>query len=166
MRAACRFISEDCRLYIFNTLSLGGAGCLFLVLGLVEIGDPIYTVLLFTSISLCTGASASGFVKGGYLYGRQYAGFVIGVCQFLKSITLFLVPALAGILVTRADSSFQWRVIYVGTSVALFVSAALFIKYATAEPPEYTKEAVVEPGRELKVEIEPATKRRIVVDSN
>lgn len=55
------------------------------------------------------------------VFFSQYSNFILGVCQFMKSITLFLVPALIGIFVTRADSVDQWKYLYVGTAVSLYL---------------------------------------------
>lgn len=65
-----RFMSEDGKLLLFNTISLGGAATIYVVLAFLSDENPFLIVILFTSISLCTGASSCGFVRCGIDYGR------------------------------------------------------------------------------------------------
>ncbi|KAI6183027.1 hypothetical protein M3Y97_00444100 [Aphelenchoides bicaudatus] len=139
-----RFLTEDGKLLLFNSISLAGAATIYMVLAFLSAESPFLIVILFTSISLCTGASSCGFVRCGIDYGRQYSNFILGVCQLMKSITLFLVPLLAGIFVTQEDSVDQWKLLYVGTAVSLYLANLMFWRFAKTEPPEYTKDGFFE----------------------
>ncbi|KAI6212311.1 MFS domain-containing protein [Aphelenchoides besseyi] len=135
-----KFLSDDTKLIFFNTLSLGGAGTIYLSLGFLSADNPLLIVVLFTCVSLCTGASSCGFVRAAIDYGRQYSNFILGACQLMKSITLYFVPALAGLLVTAADSADQWKILYFGTAIALYLANLMFWRYATSKPAPYTED--------------------------
>jgi hypothetical protein len=64
------FISNDNKLLLFNTISLGGAATIYTAMAFLSADNPLLIVILFTCISLCTGASSCGFVRCGIDYGR------------------------------------------------------------------------------------------------
>ncbi|KAI6197498.1 MFS domain-containing protein [Aphelenchoides besseyi] len=91
------FLSENLKLIVFNTITVGGA------------------------VNISTGAASGAFYKAAVLYSRQYSHFVIATCQFLKCIALFLGPALVAVFVHDAGSQSQWRVVFLITAAFLFM---------------------------------------------
>ncbi|CAD5228241.1 unnamed protein product [Bursaphelenchus xylophilus] len=143
-----KFISEDKKLIIFNTVAVALAGVFYLLLGLVPTDAPFWGIALFSLINLVIGASPGGFYKCGVLHGRQYSHFIIANCQFIKCITLFLGPAMVAFFVRDESSASQWFDIFLITGVSLILSHLIFCKFATVEPAYYTFEDNTLPKKE------------------
>ena len=71
---AFRFISEDRKLVVFNTIAVCGAGLLFLGVFFAPSSTPMLSVVLFALINIALGAGCGGFYKCAVLYSRQVDG--------------------------------------------------------------------------------------------
>ncbi|KAI6172488.1 Phosphatidylinositol transfer protein alpha isoform [Aphelenchoides besseyi] len=110
------FLSENLKLIVFNTITVGGAGIAYASIGFMPIELPIWPIVGFCVVNISTGAASGGFYKAAVL---QYSHFVIATCQFLKCITLFLGPALVAIFVHDAGLQSEWRVVFLITAAFL-----------------------------------------------
>ncbi|CAD5221041.1 unnamed protein product [Bursaphelenchus okinawaensis] len=143
-----KFIPENTKLIVFNTIAVAFAGIFYLLVGLVPADAPIWGIVLFAMINLVIGAAPGGFYKCGVLHGRQYSHFIIANCQFIKCITLFLGPAMVAFFVKDESNAGQWFNIFLITGISLISSHLLFCKFATVEPAYYTLEAHELPKKE------------------
>lgn len=136
-------MSEDLKLVVFNTITVGGAGIIYALIGYVPEDSPLLAVACFAMVNVVTGAASGGFYKCAVLYARQYSNTVIATCQLLKCATLFIGPLLVAIFVHDSSSQSEWRWIFLITAVALFMASAMFCKFATSTPAAYTHDDYV-----------------------
>ncbi|KAI6219642.1 MFS domain-containing protein [Aphelenchoides besseyi] len=138
------FLSENLKLIVFNTITVGGAGIAYALVGFMPIDVAILPIIGFCVVNISTGAASGAFYKAAVLYSRQYSHFVIATCQFLKCIALFLGPALVAVFVHDAGSQSQWRVVFLITAAFLFMATIVFCIFSTSEAAVYTEEYFVE----------------------
>lgn len=109
------------KLIFFNTITVCGAGFVYLSIGFVPVQYPLLVLLCFSMENIVTGCASAGFYKAAVLYSRQYSHFVIATCQLFKCAVLFIGPALVAIFVKDASSQPQWRIIFLSASVTMFL---------------------------------------------
>uniref|UniRef100_A0A915E4N0 Uncharacterized protein n=1 Tax=Ditylenchus dipsaci TaxID=166011 RepID=A0A915E4N0_9BILA len=135
-------ISEVNKMRICNTIALCGSAFFFALVGLVPDDYPFISVLFMTLNYATVATNCGGFYKCGSLVSRQYVHFVIANVQFLKCFTLFISPLLVSLFVTDESSKTEWRTIFLGMSVVLFIANALFCYVVTDQPAEFTKKSI------------------------
>ncbi|KAI6177971.1 hypothetical protein M3Y98_00450400 [Aphelenchoides besseyi] len=135
-----KFLNDDLKLIVFNSIALGGAALSLIGLAFVPEQHPIVGVILLTTISIVQGSVSAGFFKCAVLYGRQYSQFIIGNCQLIKCGTLFLAPLSVAIFVSNSADQHQWRVIFLISGISAFIINLLFCKLSQASPASYTSE--------------------------
>jgi ACS family sodium-dependent inorganic phosphate cotransporter-like MFS transporter 5 len=64
-----RFMSDDLKLIVFNSITVGGAGFVYLLIGFAP--TPILGVACLAFVNIVTGAASGGFYKCAVLYSRQ-----------------------------------------------------------------------------------------------
>lgn len=65
-----RFLSEDTKLILFNTITVAGAGIVYSLIGFVPESSPMLAVVCFAMVNIVTGAASGGFYKCAVLYSR------------------------------------------------------------------------------------------------
>lgn len=113
-------------------------GLLFALATFLPLQSPILIVIDFGLVNFFCGAASAGFYKCAALYGRytyvqylntlhssrQYGQFILAMFQLLKSITLFLGPALFALLVQDEHSQSEWsRIFWLFALTMITVSA-------------------------------------------
>uniref|UniRef100_A0A915CW51 Major facilitator superfamily (MFS) profile domain-containing protein n=1 Tax=Ditylenchus dipsaci TaxID=166011 RepID=A0A915CW51_9BILA len=89
------FISDQVKLRIYNTLSMGLMGFFFIVLGML---DPVNQkslclVVLITSTCIL-GFNSGGFFKSSQMVSRQHSHFTLANISFVNCVCMLLVPLL------------------------------------------------------------------------
>ncbi|KAI6197541.1 hypothetical protein M3Y94_01236400 [Aphelenchoides besseyi] len=115
------FLSENLKLIVFNTITVGGAGVSFAAIGFMPKEYPILPIIGFCMVNVMTGSASGGFYKAAVLYSRQYSHFVIATCQFLRCIALFLGPAMVAVFIHDEESQSQWKVVFLIIAAFLFM---------------------------------------------
>ncbi|KAI6217521.1 MFS domain-containing protein [Aphelenchoides besseyi] len=138
------FLSENLKLIVFNTITVGGAGVSFAAIGFMPKEYPILPIIGFCMVNVMTGSASGGFYKAAVLYSRQYSHFVIATCQFLRCIALFLGPAMVAVFIHDEESQSQWKVVFLIIAAFLFMATIIFCVFSTSEPAVYTDEYFVE----------------------
>ncbi|KAI6219970.1 Transporter, major facilitator family protein [Aphelenchoides besseyi] len=146
-----KFLNDDLKLIVFNSIALGGAALSLIGLAFVPEQHPIVGVILLTTISIVQGSVSAGFFKCAVLYGRQYSQFIIGNCQLIKCATLFLAPLSVAIFVSNSADQHQWRVIFLISGIGAFIINLLFCKLSQASPASYTAENFFETHPEKQI---------------
>uniref|UniRef100_A0A914MJT2 Major facilitator superfamily (MFS) profile domain-containing protein n=1 Tax=Meloidogyne incognita TaxID=6306 RepID=A0A914MJT2_MELIC len=115
------FMSEIGRMRLFNSLSLVGSGVAFALVDFVPDDKHLLAVILMTINYVLASTNCGGFYKCASLISRQYAHFVVAGIQFEKSVTLFVSPLLFLLFVQDESNREQWRIIFIGMAIILFV---------------------------------------------
>uniref|UniRef100_A0A914HWU0 Major facilitator superfamily (MFS) profile domain-containing protein n=1 Tax=Globodera rostochiensis TaxID=31243 RepID=A0A914HWU0_GLORO len=131
--------SELNKMRVFNTIALVLSGLFFALVGFVPDHLPFVAIIVMTLNLAAVACNTGGFYKCGTLVTRQYAHFVVAGIQFEKSVTLFVAPILYAIFITDESSRGQWRVLFIGMAVVLFIANAFFVAMATDQPAKFTK---------------------------
>jgi len=146
VKMACGWVSDSfhCmperkKMWIFNSVAVGGPALIYIYLCFAPKEFPLITVALFGSVHAILGFNCGGFYKCGALVSRQYAEFVIAFTQFIKCLVFFVAPALVAIFVTDESNATQWHVIFYMIAGTLVVANVVFCVYATDAPVEFTK---------------------------
>lgn len=73
-----KFISDDMKLRIYNTLSMGGMGALFITLALCDPRTQQTLCLVVLIASTCIlGFNSGGFFKSSQMVSRQHSHFTM-----------------------------------------------------------------------------------------
>lgn len=80
---------------------------------------------------------------------RQYAEFVLALCQFIKSAVFFLAPLLVSIFVTNYSNANEWHIVFYIMAGFLIIANLIFCYFATDKPASFVLE---EERQELDVE--------------
>nr|CAD2173172.1 unnamed protein product [Meloidogyne enterolobii] len=134
-----RFMSEIGRMLLFNSIALVGSGVAYALVGFVPDDKRFLAVILMTINFIFVSANCGGFYKCATLISRQYAHFVVAGIQFEKSFTLFISPLLFLLFVQDESNREQWRIIFIGMAIILFVANTFFWFFVTDQPAEFTK---------------------------
>uniref|UniRef100_A0A915PDZ0 Major facilitator superfamily (MFS) profile domain-containing protein n=1 Tax=Meloidogyne floridensis TaxID=298350 RepID=A0A915PDZ0_9BILA len=116
-----RFMSEIGRMLLFNSIALVGSGVAYALVGFVPDDKRFLAVILMTINFVLASTNCGGFYKCATLISRQYAHFVVAGIQFEKSVTLFVSPLLFLLFVQDESNREQWRIIFIGMAIILFV---------------------------------------------
>uniref|UniRef100_A0A914L4E7 Major facilitator superfamily (MFS) profile domain-containing protein n=3 Tax=Meloidogyne TaxID=189290 RepID=A0A914L4E7_MELIC len=134
-----RFMSEIGRMLLFNSIALVGSGVAYALVGFVPDDKRFLAVILMTINFVLASTNCGGFYKCATLISRQYAHFVVAGIQFEKSVTLFVSPLLFLLFVQDESNREQWRIIFIGMAIILFVANTFFWFFVTDQPAEFTK---------------------------
>nr|CAD2172139.1 unnamed protein product [Meloidogyne enterolobii] len=134
-----RCMSEIGRMRLFNSIALVGSGVAFALVGFVPDDKRFLAVILMTINFALVSTNCGGFYKCATLISRQYAHFVVAGIQFEKSITLFVSPLIFLLFIRDESSREQWRNVFIGMAIILFVANTFFWFFVTDQPAEFTK---------------------------
>ncbi|CAK5090866.1 unnamed protein product [Meloidogyne enterolobii] len=134
-----RCMSEIGRMRLFNSIALVGSGIAFALVGFVPDDKRFLAVILMTLNFALVSTNCGGFYKCATLISRQYAHFVVAGIQFEKSITLFVSPLIFLLFIRDESSREQWRNVFIGMAIILFVANTFFWFFVTDQPAEFTK---------------------------
>uniref|UniRef100_A0A915P3A1 MFS domain-containing protein n=1 Tax=Meloidogyne floridensis TaxID=298350 RepID=A0A915P3A1_9BILA len=134
-----RCMSEIGRMRLFNSIALVGSGIAFALVGFVPDDKRFLAVILMTINFALVSTNCGGFYKCATLISRQYAHFVVAGIQFEKSITLFVSPLIFLLFIRDESSREQWRNVFIGMTIILFVANTFFWFFVTDQPAEFTK---------------------------
>lgn len=67
-----RFLTEDVKLVVFNTITVVGAGLAYLIVGYIPEYAPMLVIVCFAMVNIVTGAASGGFYKCSVLYARLF----------------------------------------------------------------------------------------------
>ncbi|CAK5072744.1 unnamed protein product [Meloidogyne enterolobii] len=104
--------------------------------------NEIVRMRLFNSISLVGSAVAFalvGFVPDDKRFLAAICPFCCSWYKFEKSFTLFISPLLFLLFVQDESNREQWRIIFIGMAIILFVANTFFWFFVTDQPAEFTK---------------------------
>uniref|UniRef100_A0A915LFS4 Major facilitator superfamily (MFS) profile domain-containing protein n=2 Tax=Meloidogyne TaxID=189290 RepID=A0A915LFS4_MELJA len=94
-----RFMSEIGRMLLFNSIALVGSGVAYALVGFVPDDKRFLAVILMTINFVLASTNCGGFYKCATLISRQYAHFVVD----------------------DESNREQWRIIFIGMAIILFV---------------------------------------------
>uniref|UniRef100_A0A183BUK4 MFS domain-containing protein n=1 Tax=Globodera pallida TaxID=36090 RepID=A0A183BUK4_GLOPA len=132
-------LPERAKLILFNTIAVGVPAIAYLAIGFIPVDRPLWTVLTFTAILMLLSTAGGGFYKCGTLCSRQYSHFVVANIQFVKSLTLFVGPALMWLFVDDETDRDQWRNVFMLLAAMLILANVLFAMVATDQPASFTQ---------------------------
>lgn len=72
-----RFLSENVKLIVFNTITVAGAAAVYISIGFVPEDYPMLTIGAFAMVNIVTGAASGGFYRCAVLYARLVASSIV-----------------------------------------------------------------------------------------
>ncbi|KAI3415564.1 hypothetical protein GPALN_005169 [Globodera pallida] len=110
-----KFINDERKLRIYNTLSMGAMGTLFIVLALLNPSK---------SPTLC-------------LVSRQHSHFTLANISFLNCVCMLIVPLLNEIVAPENEPE-NWAIVLWIHGIILLLTNAVFCVFASAKPAKWT----------------------------
>ncbi|CAD5227031.1 unnamed protein product [Bursaphelenchus xylophilus] len=132
-----RTVGEDFKVKLFNTITLFGGGIFMLAIGFCPEQFPIVAVVAFVCFNLVTGFSTVSFCKAIVLYSRQHGHFVMGVCQFMNCVEMFLGPAMVAFFVHDETNKTEWIPVFGIMAGCMILASIVFLKWSNTQPPSY-----------------------------
>ncbi|KAE9551361.1 hypothetical protein FO519_005415 [Halicephalobus sp. NKZ332] len=137
------FISDLCKIRMFNTIAFWGSGVLLIVCALVPNTNQIVTTIIVIAAVSLLGFNAGGFTKCSVIVSRQFSPTVMAVMQVIMCLSLFsgsfMVPGL-----THNGTKEQYNIVFFIYAACLFVGNIVFCLLAKGEAAEWTKPVVEE----------------------
>lgn len=137
-RLSC--VPELGKLRLFSSISLLGAGLLFILLCIISpVGNAVDVVLIVLPVALI-GFTSGGYPKCVVLVSRQYSPFVMSIVQIVAGSALlggsFLVPSLVSM--SPSDTFDDWRKVFLCYAFVLTLTNTIFVAFARSEPAKWT----------------------------
>ncbi|TKR73971.1 hypothetical protein L596_021206 [Steinernema carpocapsae] len=90
-----KFLSNNLKLRIYNSLAMGGMGVFFIVLGFLNPKSQKSLCLMTLIASTCIlGFNSGGFFKSSQMVSRQHSHFTLANISFLNCVCMLLTPLL------------------------------------------------------------------------
>ncbi|KAL3096032.1 hypothetical protein niasHS_005791 [Heterodera schachtii] len=135
-----QFISDGRKLRIYNTLSLGMMGLLFIVLALLNpTKTPALCLVILIASTCILGFNSGGFFKSSQMVSRQHSHFTLANISFLNCVCMLLVPLLNEIIAPENEPE-NWAIVLWIHGIILLLTNAFFCAFASAKSAEWTKD--------------------------
>ncbi|KAK0394758.1 hypothetical protein QR680_000919 [Steinernema hermaphroditum] len=138
-----RFISETNKLRLYNSVAFFGSAVFLVILAFMDTEYKNVCMMLLGAGAGILGATTGGFFKAGPMISKQYSHFVTGNVSLGITITMLIVPLVAG-GVAPDNTSDQWKWVWVFVAVVMVLTNLVFCIYGSGEPCEWTTEAYVQ----------------------
>lgn len=133
-----RFIGDEAKLRIYNTLSMGFMGVLFIVLAFLKPHEQPDLCLVVLIASTCIlGFNSGGFFKSSQQVSRQHSHFTLANISFLNCVCMLLTPLLNE-LIAPDNETWQWAIVLWIHGIILTVTNIIFCIFASAKPAPWT----------------------------
>ncbi|KAI6203484.1 hypothetical protein M3Y94_00562300 [Aphelenchoides besseyi] len=92
-------VSDVWKLRIYNSLSCGMMGVLFIVLALLDpVDQPSLCLIVLLTSTCILGFNSGGFYKSSQMVSRQHSHFTMALVSFLNCVCMLIVPLLNEII--------------------------------------------------------------------
>jgi len=133
-----KFISDQMKLRIYNTLAMGGMGFLFICLALLDPRNQKSFCLIVLIASTCIlGFNSGGFFKSSQMVSRQHSHFTMGNISFLNCVCMLLTPLLNE-LVAPENTPETWAIVLWTHGIILLTTNAFFCIFCSSKPAPWT----------------------------
>lgn len=133
-----KFISDPNKLRIYNSLSMGGMGFLFICLAL---SDPVnhksLCLILLIASTCILGFNSGGFYKSAQQVSRQHSHFTNANISFLNCLCMLLTPLLNE-LVAPNNTPETWAIVLWTHGIILLSTNAFFCVFCSSTPAPWT----------------------------
>ncbi|KAK0424975.1 hypothetical protein QR680_008957 [Steinernema hermaphroditum] len=135
-----RFLSDNVKLRVYNSLSMGGMGVLFIVLAFLnpETHKSLCLIVLIASTCIL-GFNSGGFFKSSQMVSRQHSHFTLANISFLNCVCMLLTPLLNE-LIAPENTPETWAIVLCIHGAILLSTNAFFCVFAQSKPAPWTLE--------------------------
>lgn len=141
-----KFISDNVKLRIYNTLSMGMMGLLFIVLAMLNPQESPNLCLVVLIASTCIlGFNSGGFFKSSQQVSRQHSHFTLANISFLNCVCMLLTPLLNEVIAPENEPK-DWAIVLWIHGLILTATNGFFCLFASANPARWTLDTANQPG--------------------
>uniref|UniRef100_A0A0N5B2B0 MFS domain-containing protein n=1 Tax=Strongyloides papillosus TaxID=174720 RepID=A0A0N5B2B0_STREA len=135
-----KFISDGTKLRIYNSLSMGGMGVLFITLGFMNPVENKSGCLVVLIASTCIlGFNSGGFFKSSQQVSKQHSHFTMANISFLNCVCMLLTPLLNE-LIAPDNTPETWTIVLCIHGAILLSTNAFFCIFTSSAPAPWTLE--------------------------
>uniref|UniRef100_A0A0N4ZNJ8 MFS domain-containing protein n=1 Tax=Parastrongyloides trichosuri TaxID=131310 RepID=A0A0N4ZNJ8_PARTI len=135
-----KFISDGTKLRIYNSLSMGGMGILFITLAFMNPVENKTGCLVVLIASTCIlGFNSGGFFKSSQQVSKQHSHFTMANISFLNCVCMLLTPLLNE-LIAPENTPETWSIVLCIHGAILLSTNAFFCIFASSYPAPWTLE--------------------------
>lgn len=144
------FITDEWKLRIYNTLSMGLMGVLFIVLALIDPRkNPSLCLIVLIASTSILGFNSGGFFKSSQMVSRQHSHFTLANISFLNCVCMLIVPLLNEWIAPENEPGDWAKVLWIH-GIVLLVTNAFFCVFASAKPARWTMDLGVKKHKESR----------------
>ncbi|TKR93713.1 hypothetical protein L596_008122 [Steinernema carpocapsae] len=148
-RSGGLFLSDNIKLRIYNSLSMGGMGVLFIVLAFLNPESQKSLCLIVLIASTCIlGFNSGGFFKSSQMVSRQHSHFTLANISFLNCVCMLLTPLLNE-LIAPQNTPETWAIVLCIHGAILLSTNAFFCVFAQSKPAPWTLETWSNKGSKI-----------------
>uniref|UniRef100_A0AC35TTV4 MFS domain-containing protein n=1 Tax=Rhabditophanes sp. KR3021 TaxID=114890 RepID=A0AC35TTV4_9BILA len=134
------FISDGAKLRVYNTISMGGMGLLFISLAFMDPRENKTMCLVTLISSTCIlGFNSGGFFKSSQQVSKQHSHFTMANISFLNCVCMLLTPLLNE-LIAPENTPETWAIVLCIHGGILLSTNAFFCLFASSHPAPWTLE--------------------------
>ncbi|KAL3113012.1 hypothetical protein niasHT_013477 [Heterodera trifolii] len=147
-----KFIDDRWKLRIYNTLSMGMMGVLFIVLAFLDpITQPSLCLFVLIASTCILGFNSGGFFKSSQMVSRQHSHFTLANISFLNCVCMLLTPLLNEVIASDNAPS-DWAIVLLIHGLTLCSTNAFFCVFASAKGAPWALEtAKTKPTRKKRM---------------
>jgi ACS family sodium-dependent inorganic phosphate cotransporter-like MFS transporter 5 len=135
-----KFISDQMKLRIYNTLAMGGMGILFITLAFCDPRTQKSLCLVVLIASTCIlGFNSGGFFKSSQMVSRQHSHFTMANISFLNCVCMLLTPLLNELVAPENDPA-DWVYVLWTHGIILLTTNAFFCFFCSSRPAVWTQD--------------------------
>ncbi|KAI6179377.1 hypothetical protein M3Y98_00603900 [Aphelenchoides besseyi] len=131
-------VSDVWKLRIYNSLSCGMMGVLFIVLALLDpVDQPSLCLIVLLTSTCILGFNSGGFYKSSQMVSRQHSHFTMALVSFLNCVCMLIVPLLNEIIAPE-NLPENWAIVLWIHAGCLIITNGFFCIFCSASPAPWT----------------------------
>ncbi|KAI3422354.1 hypothetical protein GPALN_012877 [Globodera pallida] len=145
-----KFISDKWKLRIYNSLSMGMMGVLFIVLAFLDPhSQPTLCLVVLIASTCILGFNSGGFFKSSQMVSRQHSHFTLANISFLNCVCMLLTPLLNEVIASD-NAPADWAVVLWIHGLILCCTNVFFCVFASAESAAWTLDTFAGAARKTR----------------